>query len=85
MARNKCNVLSVTLYFVNSDNSLNSVPMTIPSKSPAFDEAKSANDLFEEFFNWRLNSSPEFATLLGIEGYDDKLGQEMNRNLSEIF
>ena len=57
----------------------------VTSKSPAFDEAKSANDLFEEFFSWRLNSSPEFATLLGIEGYDDKLGQEMNRNLSEIF
>ena len=55
----------------------------VTSKSPAFDSA--ANDLFEEFFSWRLNNSPEFATQLGIEGHDDKLGQELNRNISEIF
>ena len=56
--------------------------MTIPRLTPAFDQAESANDLFEKFFSWRLSSSPEFATVLGIEGYDDKLGKEMNRNMS---
>ena len=66
-------------------SSVNSVPMTIPRLTPAFDQAESANDLFEKFFSWRLSSSPEFATVLGIEGYDDKLGKEMNRNMSEIF
>ena len=35
----------------------------------------SPNDLFEEFFNWRLKRSPEFATALGIEGNDHKLGK----------
>ena len=39
----------------------------------------SVNDLFENFFSWRLSSSPEFATDLGIEGYDDKLGKEMSK------
>ena len=51
----------------------------VSSKSPAFDSA--ANDLFEEFFSWRLERSPEFATLLGIKGHDGKLGQESIRNI----
>ena len=63
--------------------------MKIPSqrgdRDPAFSPAESADDLFEEFFSWRLERSPEFATQLGIEGHDDKLGQEMNRKILEIF
>ena len=55
--------------------------MTSPSKSPLSDPAQSARDLFEEFFTWRLNTSPHFATQLGIEGYDDKLGQEINNKI----
>ena len=60
--------------------STHSVPMAIPSKSPAQDPAAAeAQVLFEEFFNWRLDRSPEFATLIGIEGHDDKLGQEITK------
>ena len=55
--------------------------MTSPSKSPLSDPADAARDLFEEFFTWRLNTSPHFATQLGIEGYDDKLGQEINNKI----
>ena len=43
--------------------------------------SKAADDLFEEFFSWRLERSPEFATLLGIEGHDGKLGKESIRNI----
>ena len=56
----------------------------VGSKSPVFAPAQTAHDLFEEFFRWRLDSSPEFATLLGLEGYDHKLGQEINRKIFEI-
>ena len=52
----------------------------VASKSPAQDPAAAeAQVLFEEFFNWRLDRSPEFATLIGIEGHDDKLGQEITK------
>ena len=44
-------------------------------------KSHAANDLFEEFFSWRLKRSPEFATLLGIEGHDGKLGKEIIRNI----
>ena len=72
------------LLILYSDNSANSVPMTSPSKSPVSDPAQSARDLFEEFFTWRLNTSPHFATQLGIQGYDDKLGQEINNKILEL-
>ena len=71
-------------------NSVNSVPMKIPSqrgdRDPAFSPSESADDLFEDFFSWRLERSPEFATQLGIEGHDGKLGKESIRNiLLKIF
>ena len=33
----------------------------------------SQNDIFEEFFTWRIHQSPEFATLIGIKDYNDIL------------
>ena len=32
-----------------------------------------AQTLFEDFWNWRIKESPEFATFCGYHQYDDRL------------
>lgn len=34
-----------------------------------------ANDLFTDFWNWRLNNAPEFATFVGEHTYDNRLDE----------
>lgn len=33
----------------------------------------SVDKLFEEFFNWRMERSPEFSTLIGLKDHNDVL------------
>ena len=35
-----------------------------------------AGDLFQEFFSWRLERSPEFGTQLGLGDGESELGEE---------
>jgi hypothetical protein len=29
--------------------------------------------IFEDFWEWRLRTSPEFATMIGVHSYDERL------------
>ena len=46
---------------------LNTFPPTAVSASDDLD------NLLEEFWNWRLENSPEYGTKFGINNHDDKL------------
>merc|ERR1719348_2027265 len=35
--------------------------------------AEDAEDVFDQFFNWRMERSPEFATFIGLKQYNDFL------------
>ena len=43
------------------------------SHSSSQNVAEAAEDIFEDFFNWRMERSPEFATFIGLKQYNDFL------------
>ena len=42
-----------------------------------------ADDLFSDYFNWRMLRSPEFSTLIGLKEYNDKLENFTEERFSE--
>jgi len=60
----------VSIGFCSTSNVLCSSEI---SHSSSQNVAEAAEDIFEDFFNWRMERSPEFATFIGLKQYNDFL------------
>ena len=46
-------------------------------------QTKEAEELFQDFFDWRMRRSPEFSTFIGLKDYNDVLEEFTEERFQE--